>query len=120
MAEYQGSVDRARKSSFATPYTSAMGHHLAIYPGSVDPITFGHSDVIQRGRRLFDELVVAVGRNPGKDSLFTPEERVEMVEVLVAGLVKERPGDAPVRLESFEGLTVDFTWALARTTCISG
>ncbi|MEL6797240.1 MAG: adenylyltransferase/cytidyltransferase family protein, partial [Planctomycetota bacterium] len=51
-------------------------HHLAVFPGSFDPVTFGHLDVIARGRRLFDELVVAVGRNPGKTELFTPDERV--------------------------------------------
>lgn len=97
-----------------------MARHLAIYPGSFDPITFGHLDVIKRGRRLFDELVVAVGRNPGKDSLFTPDERVEMARVLVAELVKERPDEAPVRVESFEGLTVDFARSLKASALLRG
>ena len=67
-----------------------------VFPGSFDPITFGHLDVIQRGRRLFDELVVAVGRNPGKDQLFTAEERVEMAQMLVSEVVRGEPGGAPV------------------------
>jgi len=58
-------------------------HHLAVFPGSFDPVTFGHLDVIARGRRLFDEVVVAVGRNPGKDELFSAQERVSLVEQLV-------------------------------------
>lgn len=64
-----------------------MGAHLAIYPGSFDPITFGHLDVIARGRRLFDELVVGVGRNPGKSPLFSPKERVAMARTLVDELM---------------------------------
>ena len=55
----------------------------AIFPGSFDPITNGHLDVINRGMKLFDELVVAVGRSPVKNQLFTPEERVEMIADLV-------------------------------------
>ena len=73
----------------------------AIFPGSFDPITNGHLDVIERGRMLFDELIVAVGRSPIKNPLFTPEERVEMI----AGLIKDIPG---VSVESFEGLTVEY------------
>jgi pantetheine-phosphate adenylyltransferase len=82
--------------------------HLAIYPGSFDPITYGHLDVIARGRTLFDELIVAVGRNPGKLSLFSPEERVEMATTLVDELVRREPDGAPVTVRSFAGLTVDF------------
>jgi pantetheine-phosphate adenylyltransferase len=82
--------------------------HVALYPGSFDPITYGHLDVIARGRRLFDELIVAVGRNPGKDALFTLDERLEMTRRLVADLVRESPGDAPVSVRAFAGLTVDF------------
>ena len=73
----------------------------AIFPGSFDPITNGHLDVIHRGMKLFDELVVAVGRSPVKNQLFTPEERVEMI----AELVHELPG---VSVEAFEGLTVEY------------
>jgi len=73
----------------------------AIFPGSFDPITYGHLDVVERGRKLFDELIVAVGRSPVKNSLFSPEERVEMIAELIAGM----PG---VSVESFDGLTVEY------------
>jgi len=73
----------------------------ALFPGSFDPITNGHLDVIERGVRLFDELIVAVGRSPVKNQLFTPEERVEMI----AELITDIPG---VSVESFEGLTVEY------------
>jgi pantetheine-phosphate adenylyltransferase len=73
----------------------------AIFPGSFDPITNGHLDVISRGMKLFDELIVAVGRSPLKDQLFTPEQRVEMI----AELIKDMPG---VSVEGFDGLTVEY------------
>lgn len=97
-----------------------MPGHLAIYPGSFDPITYGHLDVIARGRRLFDELIVAVGRNPGKDPLFTLEERVAMASELVAQLVRERPQDCPVTVRSFEGLTVDFARQVGAAALLRG
>lgn len=73
----------------------------AVFPGSFDPITNGHLDVINRGIKLFDELIIAVGRSPVKNQLFTPQERVEMITELVAGM----PG---VSVESFDGLTVEY------------
>jgi len=73
----------------------------AVFPGSFDPITNGHLDVIQRATGLFDELVVAVGRSPVKNQLFTPSERVEMI----AELIGDMPG---VIVESFEGLMVEY------------
>jgi len=73
----------------------------AIFPGTFDPITNGHLDVINRGIKLFDELIIAVGRSPIKNPLFTPEERVEMIAELVADI----PG---VSVESFDGLTVEY------------
>jgi pantetheine-phosphate adenylyltransferase len=76
----------------------------AVCPGSFDPITFGHLDVIERAARRFDEVIVAVVHNPNKDALFTLEERVEMVNTLTAQL-------AGVRVEPFEGLLVDFCHA---------
>jgi len=74
----------------------------AIFPGSFDPITNGHLDVIDRGIKLFDELIIAVGRSPVKNQLFTPEERVEMIKEIV----RERRMKG-VSVESFEGLTVE-------------
>jgi len=73
----------------------------AIFPGSFDPITNGHLDVVERGIKLFDELIIAVGRSPIKNQIFTPEERVEMIEELV----KDIPG---VSVESFDELTVEY------------
>ncbi|MCK4913889.1 MAG: pantetheine-phosphate adenylyltransferase [Planctomycetes bacterium] len=73
----------------------------AIFPGSFDPITNGHLDVIKRGVKLFGELIIAVGNSPIKNPLFTPEERVE----IIAELIKDMPG---VSVEGFERLTVEY------------
>ncbi len=73
----------------------------AIFPGSFDPITNGHLDVINRSIKLFDELIIAVGRSPVKNQLFTPPERVEMI----AELITDMPG---ISVESFDGLTVEY------------
>jgi len=75
----------------------------AVFPGSFDPITNGHLDVIERGIKLFDELIIAVGRSPVKNQLFTPEERVEMISELI-----DRKKMSGVFVESFEGLTVEY------------
>jgi pantetheine-phosphate adenylyltransferase len=75
----------------------------AIFPGSFDPITNGHLDVIQRGMKLFDELIIAVGKSPIKNQLFTPEERVEMIEEII----RQRKLRG-VTVESFDGLTVEY------------
>jgi pantetheine-phosphate adenylyltransferase len=94
--------------------------HVALYPGSFDPITFGHLDVIARGRKLFDELIVAIGRNPGKNQLFSSDERVGMAQQLVAEMMKDKPGDALVRVEAFEGLTVDFAREMGANVLLRG
>lgn len=75
----------------------------AIFPGSFDPITNGHLDVIERGMKLFDELIIAVGKSPVKNQLFSPEERVEMIDELI----RER-NMAGISVESFEGLTAEY------------
>jgi pantetheine-phosphate adenylyltransferase len=75
----------------------------AIFPGSFDPITNGHLDVISRAIKLFDELVIAVGRSPVKNQLFTPEERVQMIEEII----RQRRMKG-VSVESFDGLTVEY------------
>jgi pantetheine-phosphate adenylyltransferase len=72
-----------------------------IFPGSFDPITNGHLDVIQRGVNLFDDLIVAVGRSAHKNELFSPVERVEMISELITDMPN-------VCVESFDGLTVEY------------
>ncbi len=76
----------------------------AIYPGSFDPLTNGHLDVIARAARLFDEVVVAVARNSQKSGTFAPARRVELIETAIrdAGLPET------IRATHFEGLLVDF------------
>ena len=73
----------------------------AVCPGSFDPVTNGHLDIITRAASLYDEVVVAVARNPSKTSLFTAAERVELIREATKEL-------GNVRADSFEGLTVDF------------
>ncbi|MFI4917759.1 MAG: pantetheine-phosphate adenylyltransferase [Phycisphaerales bacterium JB060] len=96
------------------------GPHVAIYPGSFDPITFGHLDVIRRGRTLFDELIVAIGNNPSKPQLFTAEERAGMARDLVAELCAQEPEHAPVQVEVFTGLTVDFAVSRGAAALLRG
>jgi pantetheine-phosphate adenylyltransferase len=73
----------------------------AACPGSFDPVTNGHIDIIERAAALFDEVVVAVGVNKSKNRLFSPEERIEMLEEACAGFPN-------VRVSSFDGLLTDF------------
>lgn len=74
---------------------------LAVYPGSFDPITNGHLDIIRRGLLIIDELVVLVSYNPNKAFLFSVEERINMIRAVI--------GDNPrIRIDSFPGLLVDY------------
>ena len=73
----------------------------AIYPGSFDPVTFGHLDLIKRGRRIFDEVIVAVAQTTQKKALFSCESRVEMLKECA----KEMKG---IKIEPFEGLIIDY------------
>lgn len=73
----------------------------AICPGSFDPVTYGHLDIIGRASQLFDRLIVAVSRNPIKNPLFSIEERVEMLKGVLSAYHN-------VEVDSFEGLTVNY------------
>src|SRR3954463_712534 len=84
-----------------------------VFPGQFDPITNGHLDVIRRGVRLFDELIVAVGINPEKRELFTHDERVRMIRALVKDLPQ-------VHVEKYAGLTVDFVKHAKATAILRG
>lgn len=74
---------------------------VAIYPGSFDPITNGHIDMVERGLRLFDKIIVCILCNPGKETLFTIEERLEMIRESL----KKFPN---LEIDSFDGLLVDY------------
>lgn len=73
----------------------------AVYPGSFDPVTLGHLDIIKRASEIFDEVIVGVLNNSAKKPLFTVEERVEMLREVCADI-------SNVKVESFDGFTVDF------------
>ena len=73
----------------------------AVYPGSFDPITNGHVDIINRGLNVFDKVIILVGYNPNKSTLFSVEERVSMIKAAV--------GETPrIEIDSFSGLLVDY------------
>ena len=74
---------------------------IAIYPGSFDPLTNGHVDVIQRALEIFDKVIVAILHNPAKKSLFTTQERVAMIQ-------ESFNGNGSLIVDSFDGLTVDY------------
>jgi pantetheine-phosphate adenylyltransferase len=86
---------------------------VAIYPGSFDPITNGHLDLIQRGSRLFDRLIVSILRNENKQPLFSVEERMEMLREVV----QVYPN---VQVDSFNGLLVDHAAANSATVLLRG
>ena len=85
----------------------------AIYPGSFDPITFGHLDIIERSSKIVDELVIGVLNNSAKNSLFSLEERVSMIEEMT----KDLPN---VTVSSFNGLLVDYMREIGATINIRG
>ncbi|OAQ20773.1 pantetheine-phosphate adenylyltransferase [Thermosulfurimonas dismutans] len=77
---------------------------IAVYPGTFDPVTYGHLDLIKRALKLFDHVIVAIGENPTKKPLFSLEERLEMLQEAV----KEIPDRDRLEITSFSGLLVDF------------
>lgn len=85
----------------------------AIYPGSFDPVTFGHIDIIERSSRIVDELVVGVLNNSAKNSLFSLQERVNMIEEMT----KDMPN---VKVGSFDGLLVDYMNEIDATIIVRG
>jgi pantetheine-phosphate adenylyltransferase len=90
-----------------------MSRPLAIYPGTFDPITYGHIDVVTRATRLFPRVIVLVGRNPSKSPLFTVDERVEMVTEVFRG-------NPRVTTDAFEGLLVEYARRKKATVIIRG
>lgn len=90
-----------------------MPHRLAVYPGTFDPASNGHLDVIRRGSKLFEQLVVACAVNISKAPLFSVAERVEMLKQITADLPN-------VRVESFEGMVVDYVRSLGGQVILRG
>jgi pantetheine-phosphate adenylyltransferase len=101
---------------------SSDGHvdHVAVYAGSFDPITLGHLDVLRRARRLFDRIILAIGHNPEKISLFSFDERLEISRQLVADMLATEPDGAPVAVHRYNGLTVDFARSVRATAILRG
>jgi pantetheine-phosphate adenylyltransferase len=86
---------------------------IAIYPGSFDPMTNGHLDMIKRGLRMFDELIVLIAYNPHKNFLFSVPERIELVTRVINGL-------DGVRVDSYSGLLVDYAKKAGATAVLRG
>jgi pantetheine-phosphate adenylyltransferase len=89
----------------------------AIYPGSFDPVTNGHLDIIQRGCKLFNEIIVAVLVNPEKQALFTIEERCEILTQVLKTIDRR---DCLVTVESFEGLMVQYAAERSANAIVRG
>lgn len=92
-----------------------MTHRIGVYPGTFDPITLGHMDIIHRGARLVDELIIGVTTNAAKSPMFSDDERIAMVTREVAALA-----DANIRVVGFDSLLMDFAESLGATTVIRG
>lgn len=86
---------------------------IAVYPGSFDPITYGHLDIIKRGLTIFDEIIVAVARNSQKNALFTTDERVELIQ----DVVKD---EGRVAVDTFSGLLIDYVQSRGAHVIIRG
>ncbi len=86
---------------------------LAVFPGAFDPFTHGHRDIAVRARRLFEELIIAVGVNPEKKAWFSAEDRVQMIRETLAG----EPG---IIVDSYDGLTMDFVRRIGATVLVRG
>ena len=91
-------------------------HNIAVYPGSFDPITNGHIDLLERALKIFDNVIIAIAANPGKKPLFSPEERMEMIKDSLA----DHPLKDRVKVDLFQGLLVDYVQSIPATAIIRG
>lgn len=92
-----------------------MAKRIGVYPGTFDPITLGHMDIIARGAKLVDELIIGVTTNIAKSPMFDDDERIAMVEREVAGI-----GNAKIRVVGFNSLLMDFADAMGASVVIRG
>ena len=94
-----------------------MSMRRAIYPGSFDPVTNGHLDIIERGCKLFDEIIIGILVNPDKQPLFTVEERRQMLNEVLNSINK---GNCTLRVDSFSGLLVKYAVAQQADVIVRG
>ncbi len=92
---------------------ASPNYRHAVYAGSFDPVTYGHTAIIERAARLYDRVTVAIGVNPAKTSLFTPEERLTMLRDALAGCDN-------VDVESFSGLLINYCRGLGAGVLVRG
>ena len=92
-----------------------MAERIGLYPGTFDPVTLGHTDIIRRGAKLVDRLIIGVTTNPSKDPMFTPEERMDMVRAEVAGL-----GIGNVEVIGFNALLMKFAEKVGASVIVRG
>ena len=93
--------------------SKSQGSSMALFPASFDPLTNGHLDLVRRAGRIFDEVVVAVTKNVGKECTFTIDERLEMLQEVLGS----EPG---IRIQAFDGLVVDLARETGARTIIRG
>ncbi|HLY05004.1 MAG TPA: pantetheine-phosphate adenylyltransferase [Rhizomicrobium sp.] len=95
-----------------------MARHVGLYPGTFDPVTLGHLDIIGRAVKLVDHLVIGVATNPSKSPMFTLEERVEMVRSETAPL--QGNGRATIDVRTFDSLLMTFAEEVGATVIVRG
>ena len=95
--------------------SGGLAKRIGIYPGTFDPITLGHMDIIERGAKLVDELIIGVTTNAAKSPMFSDEERIDMVTREVAAL-----GSTTIRVTGFNSLLMDFAEAEGASVVVRG
>ena len=102
---------------FAIYQLTSLTMRRAIYPGSFDPVTNGHLDIIQRGCKLFDEIIIAILINPEKQPFFSIEERRQMLTEVLTGIDQST---CKVKVDAFEGLLVQYALAQKADAIVRG
>jgi pantetheine-phosphate adenylyltransferase len=90
--------------------------NIAVYPGSFDPITNGHIDLLERALKIFDKITIAIAANPGKDPLFSTEERLEMIKASM----ENHPWKDRVKVDLFHGLLVEYVQSIPARAIVRG